>query len=157
MPGLMTIKKEFFERIGGFDENLSGYEDDDLFLRLYGNGRIFYLPHATLRWRIYGDNYSFSHRMLTSRTYYWKKLLRDYTDNGVNRFRVHMISQRFFLEFVGQAIFQKNNGNELYKKSLGGAKSIISYLPVRQNLIFRASFILPPSWLVFFLRYLTGR
>ena len=70
MPGLMTIKKSAFDAVAGFDEKLSGYEDDDLFLRLFEQFKVFYLPTPTLRWRMYGDNYSFSHRMLTSRVYY---------------------------------------------------------------------------------------
>ena len=35
--------------IGGFDVNLSGYEDDDLFLRIFEIGKVFYLPISTLR------------------------------------------------------------------------------------------------------------
>ena len=113
MPGLMTIRKTVFERVGGFDEQLSGYEDDDLFLRLYEGCRIFYLPIPTLRWRMYGDNYSFSQRMLTSRIFYWKKLLKNHTANGADTLRVHMISLRFFWQFMGQSRAQYLTGSEL--------------------------------------------
>ena len=148
MPGLMTIRKEIFERVGGFDEHLSGYEDDDLFLRLYEHGRVFYLPETTLRWRIYGDNYSYSHRMLTSRTYYWKKLLKNYTDNGANRFRERMISQRFFWEFINRAVDQNEGGNALYEKSLAGAREILPYLSGLQRFVFMCGFLLPPKRLI---------
>lgn len=143
MPGLMTIKKEVFERVGGFDENLSGYEDDDLFLRLFENSNVFYLPISTLRWRIYGDNYSFSHRMLTSRTYYWKKLLNGYSANGLNRFRTHMISLRFFWQFMSQSAAQYQAGNDLCWKSLAGAKEIMSRIPMVQRVLFSFVFLLP--------------
>ena len=33
----------------------------------------------------------FSYRMLASRSYYWKKLLKNYTDDGNNKIRVQMI------------------------------------------------------------------
>ena len=142
MPGVMIMKKETFEKVGGFDENLSGYEDDDLFLRLFESGRIFYLPEPTLRWRFYGDNYSFSSRMLKSRLYYWRKLLKNYTDNGANQFRVRMISLRFFWEFIYGALDQYEAGNELYRKSMNGAWRSCLICPT-DRLLFNFGFILP--------------
>ncbi len=150
MPGLMTIKKNVFERIGGFDEKLSGYEDDDLFLRLFESCTMFYLPIPTLRWRIYGSNYSFSHRMLTSREYYWKKLLKNYTDNNKNIFRVRMISVRFFQEFLSQSLLQFEAGNDLYKKSLQGAKNIVPFLPKAQRIVLFFGFLFPEKHLIKF-------
>lgn len=143
MPGLMTIKKSAYEEVGGFDENLSGYEDDDLFLRLFAKFKVFYLPTPTLRWRMYGDNYSFSHRMLTSRSYYWRKLLKNHTNQGTDVFRLRLISLRFFREFMTQSYLQYSAGNELYKKSLTGAKEIAPYLPKFQRVVFFLGFHLP--------------
>jgi len=148
MPGLMTIRKTLFEQVGGFDERLSGYEDDDLFLRLYQQGRVFYLPETTLRWRIYGDNYSFSHRMLASRTLYWKKLMAEYTAGGRDRFRVEMISQRFFWEFINRALDQHGAGNPLYRQSVEGAREILPYLAGGQSFVFRVALVLPSGCLV---------
>ena len=146
MPGLMVIKKEKYEAVGGFDVNLSGYEDDDLFLRIFEIGRIFYLPEPTLRWRMYGDNYSFSSRMLKSRLYYWKKLLKNYTNDGRDTFRSHMISMRFFQEFLTQSLAQFQSGSELYRHSMDGAKEIIPHLPLFPRLIFSIGFALPKKF-----------
>ena len=143
MPGLMVIKKEKYHAVGGFDVNLSGYEDDDLFLRLFEIGKVFYLPTPTLRWRMYGDNYSFSSRMLKSRLYYWKKLLKNYTNDGRDTFRVRMISMRFFQEFLTQSLAQFQAGNDLYRHSMDGAKEIIPYLPKFPRLVFSIGFALP--------------
>ncbi|MRS02263.1 glycosyltransferase, partial [bacterium] len=143
MPGLMTLKKEIFQKVGGFDENLSGYEDDDLFLRLFENGRIFYLPVPTLRWRFHGGNYSFSGRMLKSRSYYWRKLLKNYTDNGADRIRVRIISLRFFWEFIFRALDQYEVGNALYRSSINGAREILPHLPKIHRLLFGFIFLLP--------------
>ena len=143
MPGLMTIKKVAFEQIGGFDEKLSGYEDDDLFLRLWEKFKVFYLPFPTLRWRMYGDNYSFSHRMLTSRTYFWKKLLKNYTNNGADRFHTHMISLRFFWQFMSQSKAQYQAGSELCWQSLSGAKEILPHLPWLPRAFFSFIFMFP--------------
>ncbi len=143
MPGLMTIKKTALEQVDGFDENLSGYEDDDLFLRLYERFKFFYLPVPTLRWRMYGDNYSFSHRMLTSRMYYWKKLIANYTDQGNDSYRMHMISLRFFWQFMGQAKMQYQVGNALCWDCFKSAKEILPYLPWLQRVIFAVVFYFP--------------
>lgn len=148
MPGLMTIRKEAYEKVGGFDENLSGYEDDDLFLRLFESCDISYLPEPTLKWRMYGDNYSFSHRMLTSRTYYWKKLLKNYTDGRADVFRVRMISQRFFWQFLNTALEQYEIGKDLYGKSLDGAREIVPFLPKFQRALFSLGFRLPEKYLL---------
>jgi glycosyltransferase involved in cell wall biosynthesis len=148
MPGLMTIRRNAFERVGGFDEQLSGYEDDDLFLRLFETSRVFYLPIPTLRWRMYGENYSFSHRMLTSRTYFWRKLLKNYTDHGANRYRVHMISLRFFWQFMGQSKAQYLANNELCWKSFRGAKEFLPQLPFVQRMFFSILFLFPDQWVL---------
>ena len=143
MPGLMTIKKSAFEQVAGFDENLSGYEDDDLFLRLFENFKVFYLPVPTLRWRLYGDNYSFSHRMVTSRIFFWKKLLKNYTNQGADRFRAHTISLRFFWQFMGQSKVQYEAGSELCWSSMGGAREIVPSLPLLQRALFSFVFLFP--------------
>jgi glycosyltransferase involved in cell wall biosynthesis len=151
MPGLMTIRKSAFDAVAGFDENLSGYEDDDLFLRLFEKFRIFYLPIPTLSWRMYGDNYSFSHRMLTSRVYYWKKLLANHTRGGRDRLRVHMISLRFFWQFMGQAKAQFELGNDLCWSSLSRAREMVSSLPIVQRILFAAIFRFPDRMVLPFL------
>jgi glycosyltransferase involved in cell wall biosynthesis len=151
MPGLMTIKRSAYEAIGGFDEKLSGYEDDDLFLRLYEKFKFFYLPTPTLRWRMYGDNYSFSHRMLTSRMYFWRKLMANYTDRGSNRYRESMISLRFFWQFMGQAKMQFQANNALCWDSAKGAREIQPHLPLLQRSIFAMLFLLPDRYLLLLL------
>ena len=146
MPGVMIIKKEKYDAVGGFDVNLSGYEDDDLFLRIFEIGKVFYLPISTLRWRMYGDNYSFSSRMLKSRLYYWKKLLHNYTNHQTDTFRVRMISMRFFQEFLTQSLAQFQSGSELYRHSMDGAREIIPYLPIFPRLVFSIGFLLPQKF-----------
>jgi len=143
MPGLMTAKKSILEEVGGFDENLSGYEDDDLFLRLFGKSQIAYFPFPTLRWRIYDGNYSLSYRMPKSRSYYWRKLLKNHTSNGANLPRVHAISCRFFQEFINQALKQYAVGNELFRLNIDGAREIVPYLPGLKKIFYRCVFLLP--------------
>ena len=47
LPSASLIARKAFEAVGGFDENLMGYEDDDLFLRLFGLGSLDDLPELS--------------------------------------------------------------------------------------------------------------
>jgi GT2 family glycosyltransferase len=82
LPSASLILRKAFDAIGGFDENLSGYEDDDLFLRLFraGYGNVF-LETALSKWRIYPESSSYSYRMRRSRAIYFRKLWETYQDD----------------------------------------------------------------------------
>ncbi len=75
LPSASLLRKTAVMEVGGFDEKLIGYEDDDLFLRLlvagWGNE---YLPESLSFWRIHDRNTIWSQHMITSRAYYFTKL-----------------------------------------------------------------------------------
>ena len=53
LPSASLISREAFDAVGGFDERLSGYEDDDLFLRLFLAGfDNEYIDTPLSQWRI---------------------------------------------------------------------------------------------------------
>ena len=81
-PGASLIRRNAFEAVGGFDVRLSGYEDDDLFLRLFraGYDNVF-LERALSQWRIFEGSSGHSHRMYVSAMIYMDKLLKEYTDD----------------------------------------------------------------------------
>jgi glycosyltransferase involved in cell wall biosynthesis len=82
LPSASLIGRDAFERVGGFDERLVGYEDDDLFLRMfrscYDN---VYLPDSLTKWRIFTSSTSFSPHMARSRMIYFHKLLGSLPEN----------------------------------------------------------------------------
>lgn len=104
LPSASLIRTSAFREVGGFDENFCGYEDDDLFLRIfllgYGNE---YLNEALSQWRIYSESTCYANpRMDTSLVRYMQKLaalfpddVRQYTrDCIVPRF-VHAMLARY--------------------------------------------------------------
>lgn len=82
LPGASLFTKQAFERVGRFDERLSGYEDDDLFLRMFSGGfhSVFLPKNSVTKWRMYSGSTSFSPRMAKSRMIYFHKLIETYQD-----------------------------------------------------------------------------
>jgi glycosyltransferase involved in cell wall biosynthesis len=98
LPSASLVSRRAFRQVGGFDERLSGYEDDDLFLRLFQAGfdNVF-LPQALSRWRIWGISSSYSPRMAISRMTYARKLIQRFPDDcTMDRFPIRdWIAPRF--------------------------------------------------------------
>lgn len=105
LPSASLISRKAFDAVGGFDVRLSGYEDDDLFLRLFraGYANIF-LEEALSKWRIYPDSSSYSYRMRRSRAVYMRKLLEEYPDDATrSRFLTRdLIIPRFYLQALAE-------------------------------------------------------
>ena len=82
LPSASLISRKAFDSVNGFDERLSGYEDDDLFLRMFraGYANIF-LEMPLSKWRIYPESSSYTYRMRRSRGIYARKLLAEYKDD----------------------------------------------------------------------------
>lgn len=138
MPGLMTVRRATFQEVGGFDEALSGYEDDDLFLRLFERATIAYLPKSTMCWRQYAHSASRSLRMVESRVAYWRKLMAGYTDGGGNRVRARGISRRFVREMLHQANCSFQEGGAVHQENIATARELMSHVGPWQRLIFAA-------------------
>jgi glycosyltransferase involved in cell wall biosynthesis len=82
LPGASLVDKAAFMNVGRFDDRLSGYEDDDLFVRLFSGGyQSIYLNVSITRWRIYAGSTSYSDRMRRSRMIYFRKLLEQHPDD----------------------------------------------------------------------------
>jgi glycosyltransferase involved in cell wall biosynthesis len=107
VPSAALVSKEAISRVGYFDERLSGYEDDDLFVRIFWAGyRNVYLSVAVSRWRHHGTSSSFSARMAKSRMTYFRKLADTFPDEPTLGlwWRHNIIGPRFmkiaFHEFI---------------------------------------------------------
>jgi glycosyltransferase involved in cell wall biosynthesis len=99
LPSASVISKEVFNAVGGFDERLSGYEDDDLFLRMFHNGyNNIFLDVALSKWCIHHSSSSYTPRMRRSRVIYSHKLLDRFADEEKRQvfFRRDIILPRFY-------------------------------------------------------------
>jgi GT2 family glycosyltransferase len=128
MPGVMLLRKGFFDAIGGFDARLSGYEDDDLFVRASQRGRIAYVAAATLRWRIHGNSYSHSSRMVVSGLRYWRKLVAAHGGDGAAVDTTRRITLRFVRVFLSYASAQLLAGDPLYVENIAAAQILVEHL-----------------------------
>lgn len=83
LPGASMFTREAWDKAGRFDERLAGYEDDDLFLRMFTAGfdNIYLRDHTVTKWRIYSGSTSFSPRMSKSRMIYFHKLIEAYPND----------------------------------------------------------------------------
>ena len=105
LPSASLISRKAFMEAGGFDETLSGYEDDDLFLRLFRAGyENVYINVPLSKWRIYPTSTSYSPRMVASRLIYAQKLLREFPDDKVQLryYASGLIAPRFFAQMMAE-------------------------------------------------------
>ena len=105
IPSVTLVSKKAFNDVAGFDERLSGYEDDDLFLRIFskGYGNVF-INKSLAQWRIHDKSCSWERPMSKSRVIYAKKLLEKYQDNYVRgfKYRTEIIFPRFIHNIMAE-------------------------------------------------------
>lgn len=153
VPSATLVSKKAFNDVGGFDERLSGYEDDDLFVRIFskGYGNVF-INKSLAQWRIYASSCSWGTRMATSRILYAKKLLQNYPDDYVRGYKYgrEIILPRFANIFLSEyrrgILFKNNNYAKLMSKDLQKLYPYMNYsLKLKYNLILIALRYLPKS------------
>jgi len=81
LPSASLISREAFNAVGGFDERLCGYEDDDFFVRIFCAGfDNAYINERLSQWRLYPSSTSHSSRMAVSRMIYANKQIAAFPD-----------------------------------------------------------------------------
>jgi len=141
LPSASLIVREAFDHVGGFDERLCGYEDDDLFLRLFAAGYAnIFVDEPLSQWRIYPTSSSYTIRMARSRMIYAYKLIERFPNQPwLRRYWVRdCIAPRFILTAVNDYI----RASQLKEPHLAAlaCKEIALMLPfvrVRRRLMLR--------------------
>jgi glycosyltransferase involved in cell wall biosynthesis len=115
LPSAALIKRTAFEAVGGFDTQFTGYEDDDLFLRIFRAGYTsHFVNKAVTVWCIHTGSTSYSMRMVRSRFKYFKKLAAAFPDVPRRNYCYlrDCLVPRFGPYFMGHAIQSARNGDE---------------------------------------------
>ena len=138
LPSGSMFSRELFEEIGGFDEDLRGYEDDDFFLRAFrmGYDNVF-IDESLSIWRIHTDSTSYSNRMLESRLRYARKLIAEYPDIPERRQYISrdLIAPRFVLGFLSCIYDSAKFGRPMQLKLAKQAmKELVPYLKTSRHL-----------------------
>jgi glycosyltransferase involved in cell wall biosynthesis len=99
LPSASLLRRTAFAAVAGFDERLSGYEDDDLFVRIFrsGWGHAF-LDRSLVKFRIHPVSSSSTQRFFESRIRFAAKLASLFPDDSrMRRYYLRdLIAPRFF-------------------------------------------------------------
>lgn len=129
VPSATLISKAAFLAVGGFDSELRGYEDDDLFLRFFLAGYSNrFTPEAVTVWTMNTTSTSFTESMARSRFIYFKKLLKTFPEGSVVGTYVfgQLMYKRFAFQFAGDVIESAFKGGENYEERLARLKEFRS-------------------------------
>jgi glycosyltransferase involved in cell wall biosynthesis len=99
VPSASVIRRDAFDLLGGFDQTLCGYEDDDLYVRAFRSGcRFVFQPESLTSFRVHRGSASASPRFLEGRMRFSAKLEETIEDDRrSNRFYMRdVVAPRFF-------------------------------------------------------------
>jgi glycosyltransferase involved in cell wall biosynthesis len=99
LPSASLLRRTTLLAAAGFDESLCGYEDDDLFVRLFRAGwEHVFVDERLTRFRIHGSSSSVGVRFLQSRLLFTEKLIAalPVEDRLGRRYVEHALAPRFF-------------------------------------------------------------
>lgn len=82
VPSASVLRADAYREVGGFDPQLVGYEDDDLFIRMFRAGwHAEFVRESLTRFRIHPTSTSAGERFRTSRVAFLDKLARTTPDD----------------------------------------------------------------------------
>ena len=92
LPSAMLVRRDAFERVGGFDHALRGYEDFDLCARLKQEGRFVFLDEPGMCYRIHaGGSSRAGHTVVRSRERFLKNMMKLYDTDQAKRRILNML------------------------------------------------------------------
>jgi glycosyltransferase involved in cell wall biosynthesis len=164
LPSATLIKREAFLSVGGFDPELRGYEDDDLFIRMFVSGFTNrFTPEAVTVWTVNTSSTSFSESMNRSRFIYFKKLIDLFPEGSIVGTNVFgdLMHPRFSLQFADGVIASAfSNGKhfeerverlKFYRKVVGKSVELSPSQKLKYRFLTQPLVMFPPNMLRFFL------
>jgi glycosyltransferase involved in cell wall biosynthesis len=145
LPSASLISRGAFDAVGGFNESLCGYEDDDLFLRLFraGYDNIF-IDEPLSQWRIYQTSTSYTSRMARSRMIYATKLFEQFPDDRARRryWSRDCIAPRFVNQVIGDCVRAlETRDAEMFRTAVGHLQILLPRLSIKRRLILSVALI----------------
>jgi len=141
LPSAALLHRRAFESVGGFDLLLSGYEDDDLFLRMFRKGYDgVYVQEALSQWRIFSSSSSYSFRMTRSRKVYAEKLIAAFPDRPSQAlyFARDVIVPRFIRNAAGDLnVALRERDKTKFRSSVEELRVLSSRLRPHQRLLWQ--------------------
>lgn len=120
LPSASLICRQSLLLAGGFDEQFRGYEDDDLFIRLFRNGRdCLFVDEEVYVWRMHENQTSASRTMLKSRMKFIEKWLDNEYDRAVNRRLIsRLLLNRFKRTVLTDVLLASSREDLAFAKSI---------------------------------------
>src|SRR5262249_54605817 len=150
LPSASLISREAFEAVGGVDERLSGYEDDDLFLRLFcGRWENIYLPESLSFWRMNNASCSYTPRMAKSRMIYAHEVLKRFPDDPFRNLYLtrDYIAPKFFrLAAADFMTAVRDQNREVASRALSDMMEMVPHMRPKIRMLFAAASPLLRSW-----------
>ncbi len=133
LPSATVISRDAFDAVNGFDERLSGYEDDDLFMRLLTAGYSNqFVDEPLLQWRFHGDRSSYTARMVASRMTFFRKLQTSYPDLS------SVYAMRFAMSFLSD-LTRNTAPTDRRAIALAGVELALPHIAPAKRVIVRAA------------------
>lgn len=144
LPSAAMVRRSAFTAVGGFDETLCGYEDDDLFLRLFKRGFTHaYIDEPLSQWRIHTRSASYSPRMARSRMIFFDKLAQL---EDARTMRAH-VAPRIFRHVISDYLRGlKTADRNMARQGLADLRVVMPHLRSRHRLALRAALPIMASY-----------
>jgi len=125
------ISRAAFNAVGGFDERLSGYEDDDMFLRLFRSGYDnVWLERPLTQRRVFTSSSMPSADTAQSAAIYARKLIAEFGGDPANGYVRDLLTTRFRTRIAADYKNALRSGrNDLIRAATEDLRFINSLLP----------------------------
>lgn len=143
LPSATLVSRVAFDAVQGFDPQFMGFEDDDLFLRIFRKGYSnHFLDRAVTVWCIHTESTSFGIRMIRSRYRFFLKLAAMFPDEPKrNRYYLRdYLMPRFGKLFVDHAIQAIKLDNEYREEMFAHLDEYARMVLGNRSIGFRAKF-----------------